>query len=312
MPAGKRQQFRSSQDVDPEKSYSLEDEGATRGYYIGLFGIIFKWSLGFMFIILLLAAQDVDQPTFVLIVIMATIYIFGWITTRSAGLKEIAAYETIGDVIAFGVFFGFVIRVTEGIVWMISAELLGIITEVGAFGIDRMSPFIPLANSAFAQELAVNNPLMAGGYVLVAVGLIVAAVAEELFYRGSMIYGIDWMTDKRGFGDDTAKGSMLLLQAAIFALLHALVYGQWAQIIALFAGGIIFGLLFLWKKDLSVPIIAHVTLNLTSLSGVAQEYLLENPIYIVMIIAGVILMIYFIVTRRSGKMDELERGKHNE
>ena len=299
MPVGSRQEFRSSQDLDPAKSSSIEDEGAARGYYIGLFGIIFKWSLGFLFVILAISVQGADLSVFILVVVMGMVYIFGWITTRAAGLKEIATYETIADVLAFGVFFGGVIRVTEGLVWMATAHFSGIIIESGVFGIDHMSPFVPLANSPYAQELAVNNPLMAGGILLIAVGLIVAAVGEELFYRGSMIYGINWMTDRKGFDSTVATITMLLFQAAIFALLHALVYQQWAQIVALFAGGIVFGFLFLWKKDLSIPILAHVTLNLSSLWGVAQEFIMANPIYLIVIIAIGILMIYLIVRRRK-------------
>lgn len=305
MPVGSRQEFRSSQELDPSKSTSLEDEGAARGFYLGLFGIIFKWSLGFLFVILAISAQGADISTFILIVVMFMVYVLGWISIRNAGLKEIATYETIGDVLAIGIFFGFVIRVTEGLVWMVTAHLFGVIIESGVFGIDHMSPFLPLANAPFALELAANNPIMAGGIVLIATGLIVAAVGEELFYRGSMVYGINWMTDKRAFSYNVAAGTMLLFQAAIFALLHALVYNQWAQIIALFAGGIIFGLLFLWKKDLSVPIIAHVTLNLSSMTGIVQEFLFANPIYLIIIVGVVIMMIYLIVSRRSGNPETI-------
>lgn len=306
---GKRQEYRSSEMVDPEKSYSIEEEGAARGYYIGLFGIIFMYALGFMFIILLISSQGADSYTFALIVVMASVYIFGWITIRSAGLKQIASYETVGDVLAFGVFFGFVIRVAEGVVWVVSANILGLIVDNGIFGIDHMSPFLDLKNTPFVQELSANNPLMAGGYVIIAISLIVAAVGEEMFYRGSMIYGIAWMTDKKGFGEDVSKFTMLVLQAAIFALLHALVYQQVAQIIALFAGGLIFGILVLWKKDLSVAILAHVTLNMSSMYPVAQDFLIANPIYIVLIIVGVMVFAGIVLARSKGSPDELVRDK---
>lgn len=301
MPVGSRQEYRSSQELDPERSTSLEDEGAARGFYLGLFGIIFKWSLGFLFVILAISAQDADISTFILISVMFMVYVLGWITIRNAGIKEIATYETVGDVLAFGIFFGFVIRVVEGLVWMGTAWLSGVIIETGVFGIDHMSPFLQLANGPFAQELAANNPIMAGGTVLIAVGLIVAAVGEELFYRGSMIYGINFLTDKKGTSAGVATILMLFFQAGIFALLHALVYNQWPQIIALFAGGIVFGVLFLWKKDLSIPILAHVTLNLSSMTGIAQEYLMANPIYLILLIGAAMLLIYLMVRRKKRK-----------
>lgn len=305
MPVGSRQEFRSSQEIDPEKSYSLEDEGAARGYYIGLFGIILKYTLSFLFVILFIAAQKADQETFFLIVIMSSIYIFGWMAVKQAGLKDIAAYETVLDALAWGVFFGFVVRVTEGVVWIASANLLGM--SANYFGIDHMSPFVPLLNSPWTQEMSANNPLMFGGYVIVGISLVVAAVSEEMFYRAGMIYGIGFLTDKRNMGKTTATILMLIAQAGVFALLHAIVYQQLAQIIALFAGGIIFGLIFLWKKDLSIPILAHVTLNLSSMTGIASDFLLQNPIYIILIIAGTIIMVYLIIIRNKNSMEKNER-----
>ncbi|MHA1807171.1 MAG: lysostaphin resistance A-like protein [Candidatus Thorarchaeota archaeon] len=207
-------------------------------------------------------------------------------TCRQAGIRDIVTWETLWDVIAYGLFFGFVIRVLEGAVYM---------ATTGMFALDRLSPFASLESSEYVS----NNPLLQTGFTMTVVGLIVAAVAEELFYRGSMIYQIEWMTGRQGFDQKTAKLIALLSQASFFAVLHAAVYQQISQILALFVGGLVFGLVFLWKRDLSVCIIAHLTVNLSALSPLVGQYLLDNPLYLLLLGLAVALLVYIIIRRRD-------------
>ena len=285
---GRRKEYYQTQQVDPSKSFTIEDEGRARGYYMGIFGTMIKYFTSFLFVTLLLASQSLEGATTALIGLMAFLYIFGWIATYQAGIKDVPAYGTIWDVLMIGIFFGFVIRIVEGLVS---------IATFNTFDLDRMSPFENLANS----ELFANEPIMLGGYTLIIIGLIVAAVAEEMFYRGSMVYGISWMTDKRGWSDGASKVISLLIQAFFFAVLHAAVYQQLHQFFALFAGGIVYGLLFLWKKDLSVCILAHMTLNLSSLVGDLGGYLTENPLLLIVIGFVMIILVYFIVKNQRRK-----------
>lgn len=293
---GRRKEYYQTQQVDPSKSFTLEDEGRARGYYMGVFGSMIKYFTSFLFVTLLLASQTLGASVQFIIGLMAFLYIFGWIATYQAGIKDVPAYGTIWDVLMIGIFFGFVIRIVEGLVSM---------ATFNTFDLDRMSPFQILAES----ELFANEPIMLGGYTLIIIGLIVAAVAEEMFYRGSMIYGIGWMTDKRGWGEDASKGISLLIQALFFAILHAAVYQQLHQFFALLAGGIVYGLLFLWKKDLSVCILAHMTLNLTSLVGDLGGYFVANPLLFILLGFVMIILTYLIVKNQRRK--EL-RAEENE
>lgn len=271
--------------MNVEDSLSIEEEGVARGYYTGLLGIVLKFFMGTMFVLLFLAAQTADQSTQWLVTLLFAIYVSGWMVCRQAGIRDIPAYRAIIDVLSIGIFFGFILRIVEGIVLMATS---GVFDQL-----DRLSPFSGFEVSLF------QNALM-----MTAIALAVASVAEELFYRGSMIYMVSFLTDGYALSDMTAKFIALEVQAFLFAVLHAAVYSQWAQILALFAGGNLLGLLFLWKRDLSVCIIAHLSLNLSSLAPVVGNWLVANPIPVILAFAATLGIIILILMRRSNTYEE--------
>jgi len=280
----------SSQEVDVEQSYSIEDEGEIRGYYVGLIGIILKFFMGALFVLLFLAAQTAEQAVQWLVTLMFAIYVSGWIMCRQAGIKDIATYQTVTDVLGWGLFFGFVIRLVEGIVSMLA---FGVFASV-----DRLAPFSALDATDYATGLF--GDLM----VMTAIALAVASVGEEMFYRGGMVYMISFLTDQYGLSDGAAKFVSLEVQAALFAVLHAAVYNQWPQILALYAGGNVLGGLFLWKKDLSVCIVAHLTLNESAMAGIMANWLVANPVYLVLALAVTMGLVILILKRRSTNYEE--------
>lgn len=278
-----RQKRRATQDIDAEASFSVAEEGTEQGYYIGLVGALLKYLMGTIAAILLVATQTVPESFFFILMIV-TFYITGWIMSREAGFETIAAYELVPNAIAWGGFFGFVVRIVEGLVMRMTSELEDI---------QILAPFEPFLN---AQNLAIN------GLVLTTMALIFASVSEELLHRGGMVYLAEVLEDRRGMDPDVAKAVSLLTQAATFAFSHAAVYHSWSQIWALFAGGIVFGLIVYWKKDLSIAIIAHLTVNLSAVVPYAIAYLLQNPMLALgLVIAGVVLLVLF--SYRGGDED---------
>lgn len=256
-----------------KRSYSIEDAGEARGYYIGLVGIILKFFMGTMFVLLFLSAQTAGIDTQWIILLMFSIYVSGWMAAKQAGLKDIATWQTILDVLGYGVFLGFVIKVSEGLV----AQAL-----TGVFD---------------TSQLGANSAIFADSAMMSAIALAVSSVAEELFYRGGLFpYMIAFLSNTRGLGESEAKGIALLVQASLFAVFHAAIYKQPQIIIALFAGGILFGLEFLWKKDLSVCMVSHLTLDLAGLLPQAGGFLLKNPIVLLFVLIAtttVTCLIYF-------------------
>lgn len=272
-----KRQRRSSQEVDVTQSFTLEDEGQARGYYIGLIGGLLKWAMTVLGSIMIIAAQA-DPGALFISLIMIIFFLLGWVMSREAGLVTLQTYDTVLDVLAYGSILGFLIRIVEGVTLTLTTG----ITEM-----DTLSPF----------DTFLNSPTIGDGMVYMVVALVFAAVAEELLHRGGMIYLLNLLTDRYGMGEFMAKSVALLAQASSFAILHVAVYQKPEQIAALWVGGILFGLIFYWKKDLSVCMVAHLTINLSGLVPYVFAYLTMNPL----ILIGVLVLIgaMFLFTSRG-------------
>jgi hypothetical protein len=113
---------------------------------------------------------------------------------------------------------------------------------------------VVLGTLPFLAFAAWSRPLPARGGMLVAVTGVVAAVAEEVFFR-RLVYG--WL---QRWGATVAVG----VAALLFALVHVPVYG-WAVLPVDLAAGIVFG----WQRWASgtwtAPAAAHAVANLLAL-----------------------------------------------
>jgi membrane protease YdiL (CAAX protease family) len=111
-----------------------------------------------------------------------------------------------------------------------------------------------LGTLPFLAFAAWARPLPARGGVLVAVTGVVAAVAEEVFFR-RLVYG--WL---ERWGAAVAVG----VAALLFALVHVPVYG-WGVLPIDLAAGLVFG----WQRWASgtwtAPAVAHAVANLLAL-----------------------------------------------
>ncbi|MHA1902914.1 MAG: CPBP family glutamic-type intramembrane protease [Candidatus Thorarchaeota archaeon] len=235
---------RSSQEVDVEASFSIEEEGVEKGYYIGIIGALLKYTMTIMGGLLLVATQSIPEISFFVLMIVV-FYVLGWIMTREAGMETLPTYRTVLDVLGYGMILGFLIRAVEGIVLVFTA---------GVAELDLLGPLGALVNSA----LGTNSTVM------IAVGLIFASVAEEMLHRGGMIYLCNLLQDKYGMSEMIAQIFSCIVQAFFFAVLHVCIVahltvnltvfwpflGQWAvenPAIALILGLVVGGLYYLFS-----------------------------------------------------------------
>lgn len=266
---------RRSQDIDAVASYSVEEEGESEGYYFGLVGGILKYMMTILCGLLLVATQSVPEKA--LFVFMITVfYVVGWVMTYEAGMKTFSAYDTVLDAILYGLLVGFLVRVVEGLVLQATA---------GIGDMNSLAPWEAFLNS---------STTLGSGLAYVLAGLIFAAVGEEMLHRGGMIYLAELLDSKKGLGDYSSKILALVVTSISFALLHSAVYNQLQQIVALFAGGLVLGLSLYWKHDMTVPIIAHLTVNISPLLPYFGQYLMENPMIALSLalVGGLIFLLY--------------------
>jgi hypothetical protein len=133
----------------------------------------------------------------------------------------------------------------------------GGITPVARAAVRERLPWLPavlLGTLPFLAFAAWSRPLPARGGLLVAATGVVAAVAEEVFFR-RLVYG--WL---ERWGAALAVGVAGLL----FAFVHVPVYG-WDVLPIDLAAGIVFG----WQRWASgtwtAPAVAHAVANLLAL-----------------------------------------------
>jgi len=99
-----------------------------------------------------------------------------------------------------------------------------------------------------ARELADSAATTAAKLLLVIAVVLVAPIAEELFFRGLI---------QRAIGRRLPMVAAVVVTAAIFALMHF----QNLQLAGLVVAGLIFGGLAAWRGRLGPAIVAHMAFN---------------------------------------------------
>lgn len=265
---------RASEELDAERSISVEEEGALEGYHFGLIGGLLKWGMTILGGLLLLSMQDAPEAA-LLILVFVVFYAFGWMMTREAGMQTFSSYKTVLDTLAYGATFGFLIR---------GVETVALVLTAGITDLYLTAPFEALGNSSLVD-----------GALMILIALVFASVAEEMLHRGGMIFLTNLLDDKidsrseekSSYSSYWALAIALPAQAFFFAVLHAAVYQHLEQFVALFCGGLVYGGLLIWKKDIGVCMIAHLTLNLSGYWPLLFEYLIANPVVGVLLAIGI-------------------------
>jgi membrane protease YdiL (CAAX protease family) len=102
-------------------------------------------------------------------------------------------------------------------------------------------------------DLQRTNSIISNAYWLQLVIFVFAAFVEEIIYRGYLIERTEQLTG--------SKWLAFALSAIVFTLVHL---SSWAasQLIVVAFGAVIMGLLYLWKRDLIMVMIAHFLADL--------------------------------------------------
>jgi membrane protease YdiL (CAAX protease family) len=128
---------------------------------------------------------------------------------------------------------------------------LGVLSGVAILGVLAAMIYLVL------PVLHLNDPVAAtaGGSALMAtpfwwrfVSTVRAAVSEEVLFRGYAMQRIEELTGSRA--------AATILSLAVFAIDHV-VYWGWNHELVVIVGGLAFSLLYLWRRNLWVSIVAH-------------------------------------------------------
>jgi len=87
-------------------------------------------------------------------------------------------------------------------------------------------------------------------------------VAEEVFFRGFIQTAAERTMVIGGTAIAQSKIAGWIVSGVLFSLFHYVYYGQQAVLMAVFASGIVLGMLHTFTKRLSVPVLAHVLVNI--------------------------------------------------
>ena len=87
-----------------------------------------------------------------------------------------------------------------------------------------------------------------------------SAIIEELFFRMFLIGFFETKTKLKGVG--------IIVSAFIFAIFHFDAYGHSLEMmLAMFLGGIVFGIIYLLSKDITITMVAHLFINIIAVGS---------------------------------------------
>ena len=135
-----------------------------------------------------------------------------------------------------------------------------------AWGLILFAPVVLGGNllQSVLQEAGFSAPsrppsfLALGGLTNVAVGLMivtVVAVVEETIFRGYLMLRFETVTGQ--------IGAAVLLSALVFSLGHG--YEGTSGIISVFVLGVVFAVIYMWRRSLVAPIVIHFLTDFTSI-----------------------------------------------
>jgi membrane protease YdiL (CAAX protease family) len=175
---------------------------------------------------------------------------------RGSSIGSLLARETV--------YWGFTAAV---LLWLTCAERLplnsigfrpptwkgfgtGLVAAVVLTGIQvfQFAVVIPLFHLSMAAILVKQQAIMNTPYWYRVLLVLRAAVTEEVIFRGYLIEKVLQLSKSAALA--------VILSVAAFTYYHL---GGWGavQLIAVSGGGIVFALLYIWKKDLPSNILAH-------------------------------------------------------
>jgi uncharacterized protein len=128
---------------------------------------------------------------------------------------------------------------------------LGVLAGVISGGVFRLAYVLMIKLGITPNEAAVKA-IISLPLTMRIVLVLTAAVVEETLFRS---YPIERFTEI--FGNKWVAGSITLI---VFTVAHVPFWGA-AQMIPTFAGSVFITLLYLWKRDLMLNVVAHLVVN---------------------------------------------------
>lgn len=240
------------------RSDDFEEEVEKEGFHNSPLGAL-AISLCFMALIPIVLAPEKT----ILMELVWILFIIGFAATRNAEIPTVLEFETTLDALWWAIPLGAIIAIIE--VWVSKLTVAAIVN-------------VPIE----AFDIA---------FLVISVG----AVAEELLYRGGIYTSLREFFIQAGLPKPIAIGLAQFVQALLFSFGHMFVFESWDLFIALFVGGLLYGAAYEYKKDLSVPIIAHLVVNWSGYREQAVGFLFANPmlILLLLLVTAVILFLKF-------------------
>lgn len=245
-----------TQELDVYRSDDFEEEVEKEGFHISPLGAL-AISLSFMALIPIVLAPDKTM----LMELIWILFIIGFAASRNSEIPTVFEFETTLDALWWAIPLGAIIAVVE--VWVAQLSVAVIVN-------------VPIT----ALDIA---------FLVISVG----AVAEELLYRGGIQTFARQYFVSAGLPESLSAVISITISSLFFSLGHMFVFQTWDLFIALFVGGLMYGAAYEYKKDLTVPIIAHLVVNWSGYREQAVGFLLANPLLLVLLLLVTAVVIIF-------------------
>jgi membrane protease YdiL (CAAX protease family) len=244
----------STQDLDVYRSDDFEEEVEKEGFHISPIGALIV-SVSFMLLVPIILYPEKT----LLMEAIWILFIVGFTAHRNSEVPTVLSFGSVVDSIVWAVPLGAIIAVVE--VWAANLSV------------------------AYLANVPISDVQMS--LIVVSVG----AVGEELLYRSGLYTAVRTWLYRAGLPEPVAIGIAQLIQAMTFSLGHMWVYNSWDIFIALFIGGLMYGAAYEYKKDVTIPMIAHLVVNWSGFREQAVGYLLANPALIILIVLFTLALI---------------------
>jgi membrane protease YdiL (CAAX protease family) len=134
-----------------------------------------------------------------------------------------------------------------------------------------------------------------------------SAVCEELFFRLFLIELILQLSQEL-----STKIFAVITESLAFMLVHQNYYNNPGMMAGVFLGGCVFGAAYVWKRDITICILAHFSLNLIATANWLVKMSSETQNTILVVITIVLpVIIYWLLNSIRKMIEEIREKREN-
>jgi membrane protease YdiL (CAAX protease family) len=126
-----------------------------------------------------------------------------------------------------------------------------------------------------------------------------SSVCEELFFRLFLINVFLQFSEKLN-----VKIIAVITESALFAAVHQNYYNDLGMLLGVFLGGVVFGIAYIWKRDITICILAHFFLNIIATANWLVS--LSAEINLIICLPLIWIIFYAIIAKIMKRNDEDE------